>query len=247
MSEAKILLLDIETKPMTAVVWGLFDQNISPNHIVDSAGVLCYAYKWLGQKGVTFDSVHQSKPKEMLKGIHNAINEADAIITYNGRRFDLPVLNREFLLNGFLPTSKHKDIDLLQTMRRKFKFSSNKLDFICQSLGLGKKTEHTGMQLWLDCIAGDPKAWKLMEKYNKNDVIIMESLYYKVLPWISNNINHNLFTQEEVCPSCGGKHLQKRGTAVSTVGTYQRYQCRDCGSWSQGTKAVKPSITIKGA
>lgn len=246
MSEPKILLLDIESRPFTALVWSIWNVNISPKQLLDTAGILCWSAKWLGKKEIMFDSVHASKPINMLKGVHKLIDEADAVISYNGKRFDIPMLHREFLVYGLTPPAPHKDIDLLPVMRKKFKFVSNKLDYVCEVLGIGGKTPHTGMQLWQDCMNGDPKAWKLMEKYNKNDVVIMEKLYNKVLPWIPQNLNRNLYSVEEVCPSCGGNHLQRRGTAVSTVGTYQRYQCRDCGSWSQGTKAIKPSVKIKG-
>ena len=86
----KILLLDIETSPMTAYVWGIWDQNISPNHIIDSSEILCWAAKWLGEKEIMFDSVHNSKPKKMLKGIYDLLNDADAVIHYNGTKFDIP-------------------------------------------------------------------------------------------------------------------------------------------------------------
>lgn len=193
-----------------------------------------------------FDSLHQSKPKKMLKGIHELLNTADAVISYNGRKFDLPILHKEFLLYNFNPPQPYKQIDLLNTMRNKFRFVSNKLDYVCQQLGLGKKTDHEGFELWLKCMANDAEAWKRMEKYNKQDVVLLESLYNRVLPWIKNHPNMNLHQDHEGCPTCGSAQLQKRGTSISGTGTYQRYQCKSCGTWSQGTKSLKPSVTIKG-
>lgn len=239
-------MLDIETSPNSAYCWGLFNQNINIGQLIDSSKVLCYAAKWLGDKEVMFDSLHQSKPKKMLKGIHELLNTADAVISYNGRKFDLPILHKEFLLYNFNPPQPYKQIDLLNTMRSKFRFVSNKLDYVCQQLGLGKKTDHEGFELWLKCMANDAEAWKRMEKYNKQDVVLLESLYNRVLPWIKNHPNMNLHQDHEGCPTCGSAQLQKRGTSISGTGTYQRYQCKSCGTWSQGTKAVKPSVTIKG-
>ena len=100
----------------------------------------------------------------MIKEIHKLINEADAIITYNGKRFDMPTLNKEFLIHKLPPPSPYKDIDLINTARGKFKFASNKLDYIAQVLGIGMKTSHQGMPLWIECMAKNPKAWKLMKK-----------------------------------------------------------------------------------
>jgi len=243
----RILLLDIESSPNTAHVWGLWQQNVGLKQLMESSYVLCWAAKWLGEKEVMFDSVHQSTPKAMLRGIHALIAAADAVIHYNGTKFDMPTLNKEFLLYGLNPPAPYKQIDLLRTMRSQFRFPSNKLDYVAQRLGLGSKTEHEGHELWVKCMNGDTNAWKTMEKYNKQDVVLLEHVYNRVLPWIKNHPNQNLFTESVCCPTCGGTKLQKRGTAISTVGRYQRYQCKDCGTWSQSTKAQTKTVEVKGA
>jgi DNA polymerase elongation subunit (family B) len=226
-------------------VWGLWQQNVSINQLMESSYVLCYAAKWLGEEDIYFDSVHQSKPKSMLKGIHALLDSADAVIHYNGTKFDIPTLNKEFLLTKLLPPSPYKQIDLLRVVRSNFRFPSNKLDYVSQRLGLGSKHAHEGHDLWVKCMNGDKDAWKRMEEYNIQDVVLLESLYDNLLPWIKNAPNRNLYQDTTGCPTCGSTRLHKRGTAVSTTGSYQRYQCRDCGSWSQGTKSIRKSVEVK--
>ena len=242
----KILLLDIESSPNTAHVWGLWQQNVSINQLMESSYVLCYAAKWLGDDKIYFDSVQKSKPKKMLKGIHVLLDEADAVVHYNGTKFDIPTLNKEFILHRYNPPSPYKQIDLLRVVRSNFRFPSNKLDYVAQRLGLGKKHEHEGHDLWVKCMNGDRDAWKRMESYNIQDVVLLESLYGRLLSWIKHHPNHNLFSDSVVCPSCSGTRLQKRGTAISSTGIYQRYQCKDCGTWSQATKSEKKKIEVKG-
>ena len=133
----KILLLDIESSPNVAHVWGLWQQNVGINQLMESSYVLCWAAKWLGEDEIIFDSVHQSKPKKMLKGIYDLLNAADAVIHYNGTKFDIPTLNKEFLLHHYAPPSPYKQIDLLRVARSQFRFPSNKLDYVAQRLGLG--------------------------------------------------------------------------------------------------------------
>jgi predicted RNA-binding Zn-ribbon protein involved in translation (DUF1610 family) len=233
-----ILLLDIETSPNTAHVWGLWQQNVGINQLLESSQVMCWAAKWYGEKDVIFG--------KDLETIHEMINQADVVIHYNGRKFDMPTLNKEFLLHGMLPPAPYKQIDLLRVVRSQFRFPSNKLDYVAQRLGLGKKVKHEGHELWVKCMAGDPVAWKKMERYNKQDVVLLEKVYDKLLPWIKSHPNHNLYGDlEHCCPSCGSDKLHRRGVARSIGGVYQRYQCTNCGSWSQGTKSSK-SVEVKG-
>jgi len=154
----KILLLDIETSPNTAHVWGLWNQNVSLNQLMESSYVMCWAAKWLGKKEILFDSIMENTHKNMIKRIHRLLNECDAVIHYNGSKFDIPTLNKEFILHGMNPPSPYKEIDLLKTSRSRFKFPSNKLDYVAQALGVGKKVHHEGHELWLKCMAKDLSA-----------------------------------------------------------------------------------------
>ena len=199
--------------------------------------MLCASYKWLGDKKTHFVSEWKDGVDGMLNELYNVIEEADVIVTYNGNRFDLPTLNKEFLLNGYKPPAPYKSVDLYRTVKTKFRFASNKLDHVAQELGLGGKTSHYGFQMWVDVMDGNRKAQKLMEQYNKQDVILLEKVYHVVLPWVGNHPNHSHHSNAPVCPNCGSKHLQQRGFSVSATGKKARYQCQDCGKWSQAAKA----------
>jgi hypothetical protein len=229
----KALLLDIETAPNLVHVWGLYQQNVAINQIQASGYVLCWAAKWLRDSEVMFDSVHQSKPPRMLKRIHKLLDEADVVIHYNGTKFDIPTLNKEFVLHGMKPPAPYKQVDLLRTARGQFRFTSNKLDYVAQVLGLGKKVKHTGHELWVKCMAGDADAWKVMEEYNRQDVVLLEKVYDRLTPWIKGHPNHGVYDEPgiPVCPSCGHHHLQRRGFARTIANIYARYQCQSCGTW----------------
>jgi hypothetical protein len=239
----KLLLLDIETAPNVVHVWGLWKQNVGINQILDAGYVMCWSAKWLGEEEVYFDSVHRSGPKRMLRGIHKLLEEADAVIHYNGTKFDIPTLNKEFLVHGMLPPATYKQIDLLKTARTQFKFPSNKLDYVAKALGVRQKVKHAGHELWIRCLAGEAKAWEEMEEYNRGDVAVLEDVYFKLLPWIRNHPNVGLYNDvADVCPHCGGVHLQRRGFAYTGAGKYQRYQCNGCGTWSRS----KHTVAVKG-
>lgn len=228
----KILLLDIETAPNLVHVWGLWQQNVGLPQIIASGYVMCWSAKWLGEDDVFFDSLHHNKAKSMLKGIHSLLDKADAVVHYNGTKFDIPTLNKEFLLHGMPPPAPYKQIDLLRVARSQFRFPSNKLDYVAQALKVGSKIKHAGHELWIRCINGEGKAWEEMEEYNRNDVVLLEQVYYKLVPWIKHHPNHNLYSDKElICPTCGGSHYHRRGLAHTSTCTYQRYQCSECHSW----------------
>lgn len=229
----KTLLLDIETAPNVVHVWGLWKQNVGINQILAAGYVMCWAAKWYGDEEVLFDSIHRSKPKRMLKGIHELINRADAVVHYNGKSFDMPTLNKEFILHGFKPPAPYKQVDLCKVAQSEFRFPSNKLEYIARALGVGGKVKHEGHELWIKCMNGDKDAWKRMEEYNRGDVTLLEAVYEKMRPWIRQHPNHGLYDEPgvPVCTNCGSGRLQRRGYARTAINKFARYQCTSCGTW----------------
>lgn len=234
----RLLLLDIEISPTLAAVWGLWGQNINITNITGDSNVLSWAAKWHDSDEVEYSSLGMTSRKKMIKAVYDLINQADAVITYNGDRFDLKILNQEFMMLGMPPPRPYRSVDLLKVMKKNFRGISNKLDYWLQRLGLGAKIKHRGPQLWLDCMNKVPGAFEEMEEYNIGDVVELEKLFDYVRPWVHNLPNMSVYHEAHVCPTCGGVHLQKRGFAHSNSLKYQRYQCNSCGSWSRGSKAV---------
>lgn len=237
----KILFLDIETTPNLAYVWGLWNQNVGINQMVSSTEMLCFGARWYGQKKVIFKSVHHDGKEEMLKEVHRLMDEADVLVGWNSKAFDTKHLKRELVENGLTPPSPYKDMDLMLAVKSQFKFPSNKLDYVAQKLGVGAKVQHSGFDLWLKCMAGDDKAWREMKKYQLQDVNLLVDLYEKLKPWIPNHPNMTVYSDGEGCVTCGSKHLQSRGYAMTASGRYPRYQCQECGKWQRGSKAEETS------
>ena len=242
----KKLHLDIETAPNIVLAWGLFNQNIGINQIVTPGYTLCWAAKWDHEKNIMFSSVWGDGEEIMLQRMHELLSEADAVIHYNGKSFDMPILNKEFIKHRIIPPTPYHQIDLLQTARYKFKFTSNKLDYVAQFLGLGAKLHHKGMDLWIGCMDGVVADQKKMERYNIQDVRLLPKVYAALLPWIQNHPNENLYhdmVDKEgnpitVCTNCGSDHIVKNGVEPLATQSYQRYKCMDCGTPLRGRSTV---------
>jgi hypothetical protein len=233
--DQKILLLDIEWRPTTALVWSAFKINVGPEQIIEHGGLLCVGAKWLGDKKCELFSEWEHGHVGMLENIHAMLSHADAVVTYNGDRFDLPKLNGEFVLHGLPPAPPLTSIDCLKAVK-KFGYFMNRLAFIGPFLGVGAKLEHEGFGLWKKVMAGDVNAQKRMAKYCQQDVNMLEKLYLKIRPHIRNHPHMGKFRAEE-CPSCGSKHSQSRGTRRTRSFKIQRLACNSCGHWFDGKRS----------
>ena len=237
----RMLFLDIETTPNVAYTFDLWRTTIQPQKLIERSRVLCFGAKWYGEPGKTIfhrTGGTQSEREDMLDAAWTLLDEADIVVHYNGKAFDTPYLNREFLLEGYLPPSPYKEIDLYQTIKKVFQFPSNQLANVALELGLPGKLEHEGIGLWIKCMQGDPKAWKLMEKYNKRDVEMMIPLYEALRPWIVSHPSFASFTGRSVCPACGSKKIEWRGYVTTSVSKFHRFQCKDCGKYGRDTHRV---------
>ena len=241
----RILMLDIETSPNIAPVWDVWNPHIDVSKLVGSSYILCWAAKWLGEGDLQWMRAYGKDGryrKGMLRAIHRLLDSADAVVHYNGSRFDIPTLNKEFLLHGMKRPAPYKEIDLLRAVRGQFKLTSNKLDYVVQALGLGSKFKHRGLELWLGCMNNDKSCWQEMEVYNRHDVVILEKLYHRLLPWLKTHTNYSVHTGTVVCPNCGSQRHQRRGYSYTSAGRYQRYQCQECGAWYRGSKQVNKGL-----
>ena len=243
----KILLIDIETTPNLAHVWGLWQQNVGLNQLLESTEMMCFAAKFIGDKRTQFYSTFWDGKEAMVQKAWDLLNEADVVVGWNSRSFDEKHLNREFLQAGLTPPSPYRSLDLMLAVKKKFRLPSNKLQYVSTMLGLAGKVQHSGHQLWIQCMAGIEKAWREMRKYNKQDVDLLEDVYWAILPWIDGHPTVGLYdgTEEDSCPNCGGTDLKREGYAYTQLGAFQRFVCRGCGKWSRSGKRVA-SVEIRG-
>jgi DNA polymerase elongation subunit (family B) len=240
MSGPRILTLDIETSPALCWSFQMWNANISPVQIVSPTRMISFAAKWRHENGVHFYSEFHNTSQAMVEKAHQLIDNADVLVTYNGDKFDIPHLGREFALLGLKPPSPYVSVDLYKVVKKNQLWLSHKLGYITEQLKLTGKLEHQGFQLWLDCMANDTKAWNTMRRYNKQDVVTTEELLNLCLPHITNMPSPALFDDElplNACPVCGSTSFQRRGHARTKTRRYPRFHCQDCGKWYRGTRS----------
>lgn len=216
-----------------AYVWGKYEQDVIA--YIDEGYLLSWSAKWLDGKQITkglcdYPKYKSGSPDDelLVKELYSLINEADIVIAHNGDRFDIKKMNTRFIFHGLTPPDPYKTIDTLKIARNNFAFNSNKLDDLGNFLKIGRKVKHPGFDLWLGCERGDQGSWDLMKKYNKQDVLLLEQVYLKLLPWIKNHPTPKDGKRD--CPNCNSSKNHGKGEDIFRGTKVHRYKCLDCGT-----------------
>ena len=174
--------------------------------------------------------------------LRDVLNEAPIWVTWYGQRFDVPYLQSRLLYWGQEPMSTStKHLDLWRTARYQLRLSSNRLANIERFLNLKGSKTPINQGAWLMALDGDKKAMKTVTYHCEQDVLMLEEAYYKMLPFIKDHPHIGLFDSalSDGCPKCGSHNLHRRGSVITKMKRYQRWQCQDCGSWHRSRIADK--------
>jgi predicted PolB exonuclease-like 3'-5' exonuclease len=245
----RILILDFETSPAKGYFFGhIWETNII--EVIEYEQILSVAWKWYGDKSVQVKGQDDFKgykggilnDKELIKFFAPILDSADIIVAHNGDRFDLTVFNTRLLHHGFNPVSDNKSFDTKKLAKNKFHFPSNKLDDIADFLEIGRKVPHTGKNMWFGCEKGIKEDWRLMKKYNKQDVVLEDLVVKRIIPFMKQ-VNDYIKARSSGynCPNplCLSERITISKTRKVAGGYKQQYQCQDCGSYFTPNKILK--------
>jgi len=240
-TDSKIAFLDIETAPSVGWVWGKWEQNVLD--FIENGYILSYAFKRAYNETVKtrilpdYPQIWEQNKKDdsaLLKDLWGDMDSTDIIVAHNGDKFDIPQIYTRFAQLGWMPPSPFQVIDTLKIARRKFKFKSNKLDDLGRDLSIGRKMPHTGFNLWKDCMNGKARSFEIMRKYNKQDVLLLEELFHRFLPWGGNlpNVNRGGALR---CIRCGSSSVTVAGERFTNLRKKDQIRCSNCGGWFEGS------------
>lgn len=237
-TKPSIVFFDIETAPVLAHVWGLWDQSVGLNMIERDWFILSWAAKWADSDEIMYMDQRNANniedDKKLLKGIWEILDKADVVVGQNSKRFDRKKLNARFILNGMKPPSSYRQVDTLVIAKKHFAFTSNKLaymtDKLCDDFKKITHSKYPGFELWKECLKGNQDAFLSMEEYNIADITSLEELYKKLIPW-DNSINFSAYSEDltQSC-SCGHQEFKKNGFYFTNTAKYQKRTCVNCGA-----------------
>lgn len=243
----KILSFDLEVSP--AVGWfypPTYETGILK--VEERQKLMSFAFQWVGEKRITSVclqdfSDYADDPRDdrqLVEALHEQMSRADILLGQNSDNFDIKMANYFFIRNDLDPIPPTKSIDTKKIAKRYFRFNNNKLDNLGEELGIGGKTEITHADLWYKCfVEGDEKSWKLLRKYNENDVRITTEIYLKMRGFMRTHPNlARLSGDFDSCPGCGGFNYRIRAYRYTNVSRYHQYSCNDCGIYFSDRRAI---------
>ena len=233
MSKIKRLFFDIETSPNIGLFWTAgYKQTIDPSNIIKERAIICICYKWADDEKTHYLTWDKSQnDKKMLEQFVKIANEADELVGHNGDKFDLAWIRTRCLYHNIPMFPHYITVDTLKHARSKFKFNSNKLDYIATFLGIGHKLP-TGFNLWKEVVLDkNQEALEKMVEYCKHDVVLLEQVYNRMASVIPHRLHHD--GDKTTCPECGSGNLSFSKQRISAVGTFRiQLQCKDCGKYN---------------
>ena len=234
------LFFDIETSPNIGLFWEAgYKKNITTDNIIRERAIICICYKWEDEKEVyalQWDA--KQNDKRMLEQFIAVANTANELVGHNGDKFDLAWIRTRCLFHGIDMFPTYQTIDTLKVARSKFRFQSNRLNYIAEFLGLGGKIK-TEFNLWKDILLNKDKvAMEKMIKYCKKDVSLLEEVYKLLGNHIAPKTHYGVvFGQDRgSCPECGSDELIKNMTRTTATGVVKiQYQCKVCNKFHTKT------------
>ena len=235
-TQRRRLFFDIEVSPNIGLFWEAgYKKNIEYNNIIKERAIICICWKWEDDKEVQFAHWDRNQSdKALLEKFIKVANQSDELIGHNGDRFDLAWIRTRCLFHKIEIFPDYKTIDTLKISRSKFKFNSNRLNYIAGFLGIGQKIK-TDYNLWKDIVLHkDKKSLEKMIKYCQKDVKLLEDVYKKLSPHIAPKTHYGvIFGQDRgSCPECGSDELRITRRLVTASGLKKvQYRCATCGKY----------------
>lgn len=231
-SGPKTLFIDIETSPLFAALWSMWQHGVGLNQIKSDWIILSFCAKWGHSDEVIYKDlrgkVDKEDDSELVEELFHLLNEADIVVAHNGRKFDVKKINARLLINGFPKPSPFKIVDTLEIAKKQFAFTSNKLEYLTDKLCETKKSKHakfSGYELWAECLRDNIEAWEEMKSYNVLDVLSLEELYHVLSSW-SNVIPNDALYVDDVLDM---NEWEKYGFYFTSLGKYQVYRHKKTG------------------
>jgi len=186
----RIVSFDIETTDLKAnmgiILCASFHEIVPPGYYSNHHDTPTRPYTIK----LNIDDPYDPNPdKELVISIRDEVEKYNAIVTWNGKMFDVPFLNARLMFHGERPVRVQFHIDAMYYAGGiSNRIGSRRLISVQQFLGISNEEGKTPLtwDTWKSAMRGSPKAMKDVVKHCEMDVQVLTRAYWALLPYIAN-------------------------------------------------------------
>lgn len=248
----RIVFFDVENQGMVVEfeTYDLFKRGghfVRPQDIKEPRRLFSFQAKPLGRKPIWHSVTDEGGYEGMVRHMHEVLMNTDVLVGWNSQKFDWSKAQHAFFLLGLDRVPEPHQVDLMRITRKHFDFESNSLAYVSRQLLPEEDAKielaETPVKVLIDRIkAGDKQAERLLKRYGLRDVVVLEKMWPRYLPFVRlPHASPALSLTDEgdrVCPTCGSDETEGRGSRRTLQGIYPKRFCRGCGAWYTVTRST---------
>jgi uncharacterized protein YprB with RNaseH-like and TPR domain len=125
----------------------------------------------------------------IVRNLIRDIQKFDTIVTFYGKRFDIPFARTRALIDGlwfpYFGTIRH--IDVWDWARKKLRLNSNRLEVVCRTIFGETEKTHIEYKYWVGGVRGDDESLEWILDHNERDVLDLERVFYALQDFARRN------------------------------------------------------------
>lgn len=131
----------------------------------------------------TEDAIDDSK---LVVAIRDTLEQADMVVGWNSKMFDIPFLNARLAKHGERPLRPHFNLDLMYYAGgTSMRIGSRKLDNVAKYFNFVNQKTPITWEDWQRAGAGDKNAMNQVVAHCEADILVLREAYDHLLPYVS--------------------------------------------------------------
>lgn len=123
--------------------------------------------------------------KVLVRNIRDALAEYDIWVTWNGKLFDVPVLNGRLIFHGLEPLPPKMHIDLMyKATGSSVRIGRRSLQSVSEYFDVPNRKTPLSVRIWDKAMAGDESAYSLIAEHCDADVLVTRDVFNVLKPQI---------------------------------------------------------------
>jgi hypothetical protein len=123
--------------------------------------------------------------KALVKSIRDALCDYDIWVTWNGKLFDVPVLNGRLIFHGLEPLPPKMHIDLMyKATGSSVRIGRRSLQSVSEYFDVPNRKTPLSVRIWDKAMAGDEAAYSLIAEHCDADVLVTRDVFNVLKPQI---------------------------------------------------------------